>query len=196
MSILPFKNLDTHHLEQLEIIAGFLSSRDVFAVLPTGFRKTLCYMCLPLVFNSMGPLCDTQPSIVLIIAPFTYRRNTQPITQKRKYNDTATAQLQKDVSEIIGLKCTCGGFITFQVKHHLLSKGFCFCPANIFKPGACQPKASACLVSKKIAFVHNTGMCMCVSTPKAINYIHMIFNLYNQLNNFVTFRNVTKQFIV
>ena len=29
------------------------------------------------------------------------------------------------------------------------------------------------------------SVCACVSTPESINYIHMIFNLYNQLNNFV-----------
>ena len=34
-------------------------------------------------------------------------------------------------------------------------------------------------------------MCVCVPTPEAINYIHMIFNLYNQPNKFVAFRNVT-----
>ena len=32
----------------------------------------------------------------------------------------------------------------------------------------------------------------CVSAPKAINYILVILNLYNQLNKFVAFRNVTK----
>ena len=31
---------------------------------------------------------------------------------------------------------------------------------------------------------------MCVSAPEAINYIHMIFYLYNQLNKFIAFRNV------
>ena len=50
----------------------------------------------------------------------------------------------------------------------------------------------------EIAFVHEVGMsvCVCVSAPEAINYIHMIFNLYNQLNKFVTFRNVMKQCFV
>ena len=33
---------------------------------------------------------------------------------------------------------------------------------------------------------------MCVSAPEAINYVHVIFNLYNQLDKFVAFRNVTK----
>ena len=35
-------------------------------------------------------------------------------------------------------------------------------------------------------------MCVCVSAPEAINYIHVILNQYNQLNKFVTFRNVMK----
>ena len=34
----------------------------------------------------------------------------------------------------------------------------------------------------------------CVSAPEAINYIHMILNLYNQLNKFVTFRDIMKQY--
>ena len=37
----------------------------------------------------------------------------------------------------------------------------------------------------KIAFVCDVGVCVCVSAPEAINYIHMIFYLYNQLNKFV-----------
>ena len=34
------------------------------------------------------------------------------------------------------------------------------------------------------------SVCACVSAPEAINYIHVILNLYNQL--FAAFRNVTK----
>ena len=48
----------------------------------------------------------------------------------------------------------------------------------------------------EIAFVHEVGVCVCVSVSESINYIHMIFNLYNQLNKFVMFRNITKQFFV
>ena len=39
----------------------------------------------------------------------------------------------------------------------------------------------------EIAFVG-----MCVSAPEVINYIHVILNLYNQLNKSLAFRNVTK----
>ena len=39
----------------------------------------------------------------------------------------------------------------------------------------------------EIAFVCKVGVSVyvCVSAPEAINYIHVIFNLYNQLNKFV-----------
>ena len=37
------------------------------------------------------------------------------------------------------------------------------------------------------------SVCVCVSAPEAINYIHMILNLYNQLKKFVAFRNITKE---
>ena len=38
------------------------------------------------------------------------------------------------------------------------------------------------------------SVCVCVCVcPEAINYMHMIFNLYNQLNKSVAFRNTTKR---
>ena len=39
--------------EQLKVIMEFVCGKDVFAVLPTGFGKTLCYVCLPLVFDEL-----------------------------------------------------------------------------------------------------------------------------------------------
>ena len=40
--------------EQLEVLVAFLSGSDVFAVLPTGFGKSLCYVCLPFAFELLG----------------------------------------------------------------------------------------------------------------------------------------------
>ena len=39
--------------EQLEVVVAFLSGSDVFAVLPTGLGKSICYACLPFVFERL-----------------------------------------------------------------------------------------------------------------------------------------------
>ena len=38
--------------EQQKVIVKFVQGEDVFAVLPTGFGKSLCYVCLPGVFDT------------------------------------------------------------------------------------------------------------------------------------------------
>ena len=55
-------------------------------------------------------------------------------------------------------------------------------------------------IQPTLSWVHACQVCVCVcvcvcarvSAPEAINYIHVILNLYNQLNKFVMFRNVKK----
>ena len=39
--------------EQREVITNFVQGKDVFAVLPTGFGKSLCYACLPFIFDTI-----------------------------------------------------------------------------------------------------------------------------------------------
>ena len=39
--------------EQLKVVETFVKGRDVFAVLPTGYGKSLCYGCLPIVFDKL-----------------------------------------------------------------------------------------------------------------------------------------------
>ena len=46
--------------------SGIVSGRDVFAILPTGFGKSLCYACLPTVFDLVLPV--EGPSIVLVVS--------------------------------------------------------------------------------------------------------------------------------
>ena len=40
--------------EQLKVVTAFLEGRDVFAVLPTGYGKSLCFGCLPLAFDRLN----------------------------------------------------------------------------------------------------------------------------------------------
>ena len=53
--------------EQLRVITAVSRGWDVFAVLPTGFGKTLCYAVLPAAFNFLHP--DGPPSVVLVVSP-------------------------------------------------------------------------------------------------------------------------------
>jgi len=52
-----------------KVISGVLTSHDVFAVLPTGYRKSLCYGCLPLAFDEIFK--PKKPTIVCVISPLT-----------------------------------------------------------------------------------------------------------------------------
>ena len=54
--------------KQLDVITSFVKGKDVFAVLPKGFSKSLCYARLPGVF---GGLYSPQGSIIAIILPLT-----------------------------------------------------------------------------------------------------------------------------
>ena len=51
--------------EQLQVVVEFLSGKDVFAVLPTGFGKSLCYAVLPLAFDQLRS--QEEKSIVVVI---------------------------------------------------------------------------------------------------------------------------------
>ena len=39
--------------EQLRVVEAFVEGLDVFAVLPTGYGKSLCYACLLIVFDKL-----------------------------------------------------------------------------------------------------------------------------------------------
>ena len=52
--------------EQLKVVETFVKGRDVFSVLPTGYGKSLCYACLPIVFDK---LLGSNSSIVLVVTP-------------------------------------------------------------------------------------------------------------------------------
>ena len=55
--------------EQSQAIRSFVSGRDVFVALPTGYGKSFCYALLPLVFDRLR--AATHKSIVICVSPLT-----------------------------------------------------------------------------------------------------------------------------
>ena len=53
--------------EQRDVIVEFVLGSDVFAILPTGYGRSLYYSCLPRVYNC---LLDATSSIV-VVTPLT-----------------------------------------------------------------------------------------------------------------------------
>ena len=56
---------------QLKVITALVAGQDIFAVLPTGYGNSLCYACLPLLFDHLYQLEDSQRSIVIVVMPLT-----------------------------------------------------------------------------------------------------------------------------
>jgi hypothetical protein len=55
-------------LEQDKFLWTFVSGRDVFAALPTGYAKSLCFALLPVVFDRLR---GKSSSIVICVSPLT-----------------------------------------------------------------------------------------------------------------------------
>ena len=58
--------------EQLKVVTAFLAGCDVFAILPTGYGKSLCFGCLRLAFDRLNSTRGSTPaSIVVVVTPLT-----------------------------------------------------------------------------------------------------------------------------
>ncbi len=52
--------------EQQQAILNFVSGRDVFVSLPTGYGKSLCFVLLPNIFDSIRKVVNK--SLVLVVS--------------------------------------------------------------------------------------------------------------------------------
>ena len=67
--------------KQWEAVEAFVSGRDVFISLPTGYGKSFCYGCLPIVFNCLR---DKTSSIVVVVTLLVAIMKEQAIDFERK----------------------------------------------------------------------------------------------------------------
>ena len=51
----------------MKVVEAYVQGRDVFAVLLTGYEKSLCYGCLPIVFNKLTEGHEENHSIVVVV---------------------------------------------------------------------------------------------------------------------------------
>ena len=55
-------------------MVGITEGRDVFAVLPTRYGKSLCFACLPVVFDQLqvnGSTEERPQALVVVVTPLT-----------------------------------------------------------------------------------------------------------------------------
>ncbi len=71
--------------EQIDVVVAILEGRDVFAILPTGFGKSLCYACLPSAYDT---LLQKEPdhSIVIVVTPLLAILEDQVLNGSRAMN--------------------------------------------------------------------------------------------------------------
>ena len=56
--------------EQLKVVVGITEGRDVFAVLPTGYGKSLFFACLPVVFDQLQAVnggTEERPQALVVV---------------------------------------------------------------------------------------------------------------------------------
>ena len=88
--------------EQRSAIHDFVSARDVFVSLPTGYGKSFCYALLPAVFDELRGSIGT--SIVICVSPLTALMMEQRNKFIMRGISTEFVELQQDVDAMESVK--------------------------------------------------------------------------------------------
>lgn len=85
--------------EQKTCLTEFMKRRDLFAVLPTGYGKTACYVCLPSAFNFYQERPKEESSIIVVISPLTalIKDQVSNLTRRHISAGYVDAESSKDV---------------------------------------------------------------------------------------------------
>ena len=69
--------------DQTQVIRTFLEGNDVFACLPTGFGKSLCYFSLPVIFDLLHEH-SSPTSAIIVISPLQALMMDQVVSLQNK----------------------------------------------------------------------------------------------------------------
>ena len=69
--------------DQRQVITLLLEGNDVFACLPTRYEKSLCFYCLPVIFDQLNQHCSPW-SVAIVISPLHALMKEQVTSLERK----------------------------------------------------------------------------------------------------------------
>ena len=91
--------------EQLDVAIAFVEGRDVFAILPTGFGKSLCYVYLPASFDNILKQEQGYSTVMVVTPLLAIMKDQASITGYNTCMTTSTIQVATFSSK--GLSTTC-----------------------------------------------------------------------------------------
>ena len=143
--ISQLENISALKDEQRTALEAFLSGKDVFALLPTGFGKSLIYQLAPLVAKEMG----TKPNPILIVVSPLVALIADQIKEATKLGLKAL-QLSNNAAhdDIIHGRC--------QLVFGSPSRGYSTTNGVICCPQSCTVKTYWALLSMKLT-LHTNG---------------------------------------
>ena len=105
---LGYENVKDH---QRKVIESFVEGNDVFAVLPTGYGKSLCYFCLPYLCDYLDQRDPAKPwSVVIVVSPLMALMNDQVRSLTDKGVSAVVAKSGTEMEEDIKTSIVAGKF--------------------------------------------------------------------------------------
>ena len=99
---------DSPTTQQKEAVTAFVKGNDVFVSLPTGGGKSLCYACLPWVFDALrsgGEVGSEHPSIVVVVSLLlSLMKDQVSIFSSRGLNCEFVGTYQTDANAVLKVK--------------------------------------------------------------------------------------------
>ena len=105
---LGYESMKEH---QRNIIESFVDENDVFAVLPTGYGKSLCYFCWPFLCDYLDQRDPARPwSVVIVVSPLMALKNDQVRNLTDKGVSAVVAKSGTEMGEDIKSSIVAGDF--------------------------------------------------------------------------------------